>query len=394
MAGISVFYEEYCRRPLPVSLCWRCHSHHAAWSRNPARSPTAPGIRPAAWQKNFIGAEGTRRRIVCLALVTAKCPRYVRLIDRNRGADMVEVDQAFKSQNGDELLRSIQEWMVQQAHAAKPTTQAANLDESSAGKGPTLSSSIGSAEPSVDASRIAPPERPVDTTQQAHISPATSNELFVKRRLLQTIAGGFLIAFVVGVVWQAGRDNQNINLMKGWGHSAEVWLTSKVGAMQDETKTSAQSSNSDQVAQTPAATLVQTDEVAELKQQVLALANDLAVMRRDDEELSGNQEQFSRDIAAVKATEQNVSEKISSLTQPAPALPQPPPPLARPAAPARGQAQKNVPRIVHAETPKQPDAASPPATTNSSTGAGSVNEQPPRPPLPVPSVAETPSPLH
>ena len=172
-------------------------------------------------------------------------------------------------------------------------------------------------------------------------------------------------------------------------------LTSFFSATQRESRTSARSSTklSDQAAQTRTATLVQTDEVAELKRQVLSLANDLAVMRRDVEQVSGKQEQLSREIATVQATEQNVSEKISSLTQPAPTLTQPAPTLARPAAPAHGQARKIVPRVVHAETPKQSDAASLPAAT-SSTGTVSLTEQPPRPPLPVPTAGETPSPLH
>src|SRR5580700_6852581 len=76
-------------------------------------------------------------------------------------------------------------------------------------------------------------------------------------------------------------------------------------------------------------------------------------------------------------SEQNVSEKISSLTQPAPTLTQP----------ARGQPRKNVPKVVRAESPKQPDAASVPPKTPP-TGTESLTEQPPRPPLPVPTAAE------
>jgi hypothetical protein len=116
-------------------------------------------------------------------------------------------------------------------------------------------------------------------------------------------------------------------------------------------------------------------------------------MRRDVEQLSGKQDQMSRDIATVQATEQNVSEKISSLTQPAPTLTQQAPTIARAAVPAHGQARKNVPRLVHPETPKQPDAASVPVTTLS-TGTAALTEQPPRPPLPVPTVAETAPPVH
>jgi hypothetical protein len=319
-------------------------------------------------------------------------PSYVRLIDRNWGPEkMVELDPALKSQNGDEILRSIEEWMVQQVHATKPTNQTADINKSSRPKETPLAPSIAPPEHSIGA----PPERPIHTSQQANISPAASSELFAKKRLAQTILGGFLIAFVVGVVWQTYRDNQTRNLIEAWERSSVVWLRSFFSATPRESRTSAQSSTklSDQAAQKQTGTSLQTDEVAELKQQVLSLVNDLAVIRRDVEQLSGKQEQLSREIATVQATEQNVSEKISSLTQPAPTLTQPAPTLARPAAPAHGQARKNVPRVVHAETPKQPDAASLPATT-SSTGTVSLTEQPPRPPLPVPTAAETPSPLH
>ena len=51
------------------------------------------------------------------------------------GLTMVELDPAFKSLNGDEVLRSIEEWMVQQARAAKTTNQTADKDNCGPGKG-------------------------------------------------------------------------------------------------------------------------------------------------------------------------------------------------------------------------------------------------------------------
>jgi hypothetical protein len=264
------------------------------------------------------------------------------------------------------------------------------MDENGAGKQTPLSPSIAPAESSIESARSAPPGRPIDSSQQANSSPTTSNELFAKKRVVRTVVGGLLIAFVVAAVWQTYRDHQTRNLIK----ASAYWLTSSFRATQRESRSSAQSSTKlpDRAVQTPTATSVQADEVAELKQQLLALVNDLAVMRRDVEQLSSKHEQLSRDIATVQATEQNVSEKISSLTQPAPTLTQPAPTLTRPV-PARAQPRKSVPRVVHAETPKQPDAASLPATT-SSIGTASLTEQPPRPPLPVPAVAETPPPSH
>jgi hypothetical protein len=102
---------------------------------------------------------------------------------------MVELDPALKSQNGDEILRSIQEWMVQQAHAAKPTNQTADINKSGPPKETPLSPSIAPPEHSIESVGSAPPERPIQMSEQANISPATSNELFAKKRLVQTILG-------------------------------------------------------------------------------------------------------------------------------------------------------------------------------------------------------------
>jgi hypothetical protein len=299
---------------------------------------------------------------------------------------MAELDPVLKPQDADKILSSIQEWMIKQA--ANPTDPTADIDKSEARKETPLSPSSAPAEPSVEPSSCVPPGRPFEPSQEEKGSPVAGNELFVRVRLVRTVVVVLLIAFVVGVVWHTYRDTQTRNLIT----ASMNWLTSSFGATQRKSTISAQSSTelSEQV-QTPTATPVQADEIAELKQQVLALTNDLAVMRRDVEQLSGKQDQMSRDIATVQATEQNVSERISSLTQPAP---------------TQGQARKSVPRLVRAEAPKrpdaapvppkasrQPDAASVPPTT-SPTGTASLIEQPPRPPLPVPTAAETPSPVH
>jgi hypothetical protein len=211
--------------------------------------------------------------------------------------------------------------------------------------------------------------------------------------MVQTVVGGLVIAIVVGVGWQTYRDNQTRKLIKAWEHSSVIWLSSFFGATQHDPKLSAQSSPklSDQAAQTPTAASLQANEVAEFKQQLLAVVNDLAVMRRDVEQLTSKHEQLSQEVATVQATIQNVSEKISSLAPPAP---------------THGHSQKSAPRPVRAETARQPDAAPvPPKTpsqaaaasvppTTSPTGTASLTEQPPRPPLPVPTAPETPSPLH
>ena len=284
---------------------------------------------------------------------------------------MIESDQALSSQNGEQVLRSFQEWMVQQAHAAK-------TDNHASGKGSHFSPSIAPREPSIEASSSASPE-PIDPSQQANIPPVASNRPFVGKRMVRTVVGGVLIAIVVAVAWQTYRDNHARKLVKAWGHSSVIWLSSALGATEGVSGSTAESSTklSDQTS-TPAVTSRLANEVAELQQQLQTVVNDFDVLRRNVEQLSSKHEQMSRDIATVQATEQNVSEKISSLTQ---------------AAAAHAPPRKKVPRLVHAETPRQPAAASLPPQT-SAAGTAPPTEQPPRPPLPVPTPAETPSPLH
>jgi hypothetical protein len=131
---------------------------------------------------------------------------------------------------------------------------------------------------------------------------------------------------------------------------------------------------------------MQANEVAEFKQRLMAVVNDLAVTRRDVEQLSSKHEQMSRDLATVQATLQNVSERVSPLAQPAP---------------THGPPRKSVPRLARTEAPRQPDAAPVPpqtprqpdaASAPPTTSPAGLTDQPPRPPLPVPTVAETPPP--
>src|SRR5262249_24062740 len=174
--------------------------------------------------------------------------------------------------------------------------------------------------------------------QRGNIPPVASNRPFVGKRMVRTVVGGVLIAIVVAVAWQTYRDNHARKLVKAWGHSSVIWLSSAFGATERVSGSTTESSTklSDQTS-TPAVTSRLANEVAELQQQLQTVVNDLDVLRRNVEQLSSKHEQMSRDIAIVQATEQNVSEKISSLIQAAHAPP-----------------QKKVSRLVHAETPRQP----------------------------------------
>jgi hypothetical protein len=287
-------------------------------------------------------------------------------------------DQALNPQNGEQVLRSFHEWMVQQAHAVKSTNQTAqkafsDLDNHAPRKESHFSPSIASREPSIKSPSSAPSELSIDPNQPANIPAVASNRSSVGSRVFRTVVRGFLIAIVVAVVWQAFRDDQTRKLIKAWGHSSSIWLSSALSATGRDSESAAEPSSklSDQATSTPAATSVSTKELTELQQQLQTIVNDLAVLR-------SKQEQMSRDIAMVQATEHNVSEKISSLAQ---------------AAPVHAPPQKNVPKPVHAEIPKQPAAASLPQQA-SPAGAASPADQPPRPPVPLATPAETPSPLH
>ena len=290
-------------------------------------------------------------------------------------------EQALNLQNSEQVLISFHEWMLQQAHAAKSTNQAAqlsDLDNSASRKGSYFPPSIAS-EPSIKSSSSASQEHPIDSGGQANIPPRASNRSSVERHVSRIICG-LVIAIVFAVVWQAYRDDQTMKLVRAWGNSSVIWLSGVLGATQRESETAAEPSTklSDHATSTPAVTSTPTKEFTELNQQLQTVVNDLAVLRRNVEQLSEKQEQMSRDISTVQAIEQNVSEKISSLTQ---------------AAPVHVPPRKNVPRLVHAETPRQPAAASGPSQP-SAPGTASPNDQPPRPPMPLPTPAEIPAPLH
>ncbi len=298
------------------------------------------------------------------------------------GAEVIELNPAFNSRNGDEVLRSIEELLVQQARAAKAAIQTADATVCGAGNATHSSPSITPPEPSIEPSGSASSEPLIDSSQQASSSP-TSRE-FVVKSVVRNVIGGLLLAIVVVVVWQIYHDNQSRRIFEALRHSSVIWLSSSFGSARRDSELTAQSSakSSDQAAQTPTETSSQANEVAELRQQLLAVVNDVAVMRRDVEHLSNKHEQLSRDLEVIQATVQNVGDKVSSLSQPAPTP-----------APAHGQLRKKAPKLVRAESPRPSEAASIPPTT-SPAGMATVTEQPPRPPLPVPSSAEIPSPVH
>ena len=291
---------------------------------------------------------------------------------------MVELNPAFNSRNGDEVVRSIEELLIQQARAAKATSQKADTANCGTGNPTHFSPSIAPAEPSIEPSS--------NGSSEPNSTPTS--------RVVRTVVAGLFLAIGVVVVWQIYHDNQGKKLIETLAHASPSWLSSSVGSAQRISELSTQSSakTSDQATQTPIATSMEANELAEFRQQILVVVNDLAVLRRDVEQLSGKHEDLSRNVETVQASLQDVGEKISSLSQPVPVS-------------AQAQPRRSVPRLVRADVPRRSDAASvPPKTsrepdsasvppTTSPTGTASLTEEPPRPPLPVPT-AETTSPLH
>jgi hypothetical protein len=200
---------------------------------------------------------------------------------------------------------------------------------------------------------------------------------------------GLIVAIIVGAVWQVYRDDQTKELIKTWGQSSLIWASSVLGTTQRSSELAAEpGSTLSEKAVTP--TPVAIGEIPELQLQLQTMVGDLAVLQRIVEQVASKQEQISRDIATLQATEQNINEKISSLTQ---------------AAAVHAPPRRNVAKLVHSETPKQPAASPlpleiPPAETPSVAAIPPAAEtpspanQPPRPPLPLTQPVGTPSAAH
>jgi hypothetical protein len=302
---------------------------------------------------------------------------------------MGEIKDHLDAQNNEQVLSSFHEWIIQQAHAARSAKGAVrppDPDNGASVKSPRIAPEL-----SVKSSIGSSQECPVDPSEQAALAPGRSRISSFETRVVRMICG-LLVAVAVAVAWQAYRDEQTMKLVQAWKHSSVIWLSDALGAALDaasganrqQSQSAAESAvepsntSSDQAKPTSAVTSVAAKEYGELNEQLQTMANDLVALRRSVEQLTARQEQMSRDILTVQATQQNVSEKISSLTQ---------------AAPVHAPPRKNVARLVRSETPRQPAAASvssqPPAAA-----AVSPVDQPPRPPLPLTTPAEAPSPIH
>jgi hypothetical protein len=289
--------------------------------------------------------------------------------------------QAPNPEDCEEVLRSFQEWMAQRTR----TMHQADRKESS-DRNPEAYFS-----PSLDS-----PEPSIKRDQQTTTEESAGNRTSVGSRVLRTMVRGFILAALVGLAWQATRDDYAKDMIKVWAHSALNWLSPVIGAKSQRSsdlaaepvsKLSDQNGTPPQTA-APSQDVTPSQAVApsaaqplavnhpdELQQQLAGIVNNLAVIRRIVEQLAGTQEQMSRNLAMLQAVEHDVSQKAAAPAKTA-AVPAPP--------------RKKLSKPVHSEIPERPAAASlqtPPGDTPS------TDDKPPRPPLPLLTPpAETPSP--
>jgi len=295
--------------------------------------------------------------------------------------------------HGDQVLHSLlQKWITQQGKVVKTTDQAdqkasSDLDNvASRTPQPYFSPSVVSSESSIDAPSGISPESSSDPNQRANIQ-EVGGRSSAGKRTLRTVIGGLIIAVAVGAGWQVYGGDQTKELLKAWKRSSLIWVSAVLGTSQRDSEFATEpGSKLPDHAVTPSATLITVTESLELHQQLQNMVSDLAALQRlveqvasKQERVASKQEQISRDMTTLQAAEQNLSAKISSLTQPAA---------------VRLAPRRSVAKLVHSEAPKQPTAVSqavqPPAPETPSPA-----DQPPRPPLPLSGPhTETPSSAH
>lgn len=297
--------------------------------------------------------------------------------------------QDLNLQRGDRALHSsLQEWMTQQSKCE--TTDQGNGkalpdldDDTSRIRQSYFSPSVVSPESVVypdHAPSGTSPEPSIDPNQRANIKEAASRAS-VARRAFRTAIRGLIVVIAVAAGWQVYRDDQTKDLLKAWGHSLLNSSSAVLGTTQPGSEIAAEpgSKLSDQAVTPSAPTSIAIREFPELQQQLQTIVSDLAALQRIVEQVASKQEQISRDVATLQATEQNISGRVSSLTQPTA---------------VRVVQRRNVAKLVHSGTPKQPAAESLPVQTPAPETPLPA-DQPPRPPLPLSTPPEeAPSSAH
>ena len=298
--------------------------------------------------------------------------------------------QDLNLQRGDRALHSsLQEWITQQSKCE--TTDQGNGkalpdldDDTSRIRQSYFSPSVVSPESVVYPE---PYHAPSGTSPEPSIAPQRANikeagsRASVERRAFRTAIRGVIIVIAVAAGWQVYRDDQTKDLLKAWGHSLLNRSSAVLATTQPGSEIAAEpgSKLSDQAVTPSAPTSIAIREFPELQQQLQTIVSDLVALQRIVEQVASKQEQISRDVATLQATEQNISGRVSSLTQPTA---------------VRVVQRRNVAKLVHSGTPKQSAAESLPVQTPTPETPSPV-DRPPRPPLPLSTPPEeAPSSAH
>ncbi len=294
--------------------------------------------------------------------------------------------QDLNLQHGDEALHSLlQEWMTQLSKRVKAMDQTDRKvfsdlsDDASWTRRSYFPPSVLSPEPSINSPSDGSPEPSIEPNQLANIKELGSRGS-VGRRAFRTIIRGLIVAIAVGAGWQVCRDDQTKEMLRTWVRSSLIWSSAILGTPRgSELAAEPGGKLPDQAVAPSAPTSIAIKEFPELQQQLQTMANDLTTLQRLVEQVASKQEQIFRDMTTLQTAEQNLSEKISSLAQPAA---------------GRVAPRRNVAKLVHPEVPRQ-SGAEPLPLQLSTPETPSAADQLPRPPLPLSTPpTEAPSAAH
>ena len=254
---------------------------------------------------------------------------------------VAQQDEAPNPEDGERVLRSFQEWMVQRAQKAATIH---SIDRTgSSDRGDKHTTDCG------DAPSIVPPEAVVEPSQRIRIERIAYARPSVARRVLRTGVRGFVLAVVLGVAWQLGRDDRAREFIATWLLSPSIWSSAVHGG---DSQSSSDLDGAQSIKSLPGAakagnssgaTQAAVDLSSDTQQQLQKVVSELRLLRGVIEQFAGRQEQISRDLAMLQVAAQSVNEKVASLAQ---------------TAVIRGSSRNGAPKLMHAGSSEQPSRGS------------------------------------
>ena len=253
---------------------------------------------------------------------------------------VAQQDEAPNPEDGERVLRSFQEWMVQRAHKAATIHSIDRTGSSDRSNKHNTDCA--------DAPSIAPPETVVESSQRLRIERIAYARPSVARRVLRTGVRGFVLAVVLGVAWQLGRDDRAREFIATWLLSPSIWSEVRSG----DSQSSADSDGAQSIKSLPGAakagnpsgsTQAAADSSSDTRQQLQKVVSELSLLRGIIEQFAGRQEQISRDLAMLQVAAQSVNEKVASLAQ---------------TSVFRGSSRNSAPKLMHAGSSEQPSRGS------------------------------------